>query len=183
MVGERIGIAGLRPGTADLLLDFSESGFDFPACAIALDDLRNGQGQVGGGHRRDPLGAPVDPDHAHLAAQGLEHDGLLGGHQVAHPTVEVERIGPRGGPQFGLHRLDAAQTLTVRAGSSGAFRHGRRPVVEDRVHAQAREQMGTGAERPAQQVEQAVVAELVVGDHRDRCPRNDPAKLWIRRTA
>ncbi|WP_200389695.1 hypothetical protein [Thiocapsa imhoffii] len=31
MVGDRIGIAGLRPGTADLLLDFSESGFDTPS--------------------------------------------------------------------------------------------------------------------------------------------------------
>jgi hypothetical protein len=43
--------------------------------------------------------------------------------------------------------------------------------------------MGTGAERPAQQFEQAVVAEPAVGDHRDRCPRNDPEKLRIRRTA
>jgi hypothetical protein len=31
MVGDRIGIAGLRLGTADLLLDFSESGFDTPS--------------------------------------------------------------------------------------------------------------------------------------------------------
>jgi hypothetical protein len=32
--------------------------------ALDLDDLRNGQGQVGG-HQGDPMGAPVDPDHAH----------------------------------------------------------------------------------------------------------------------
>jgi hypothetical protein len=30
MVGDRIEGAGLRLGTADLLFDFSESGFDFP---------------------------------------------------------------------------------------------------------------------------------------------------------
>jgi len=31
MVGDRIGVAGLRLGTADLLLDLSESGFDTPS--------------------------------------------------------------------------------------------------------------------------------------------------------
>jgi hypothetical protein len=42
MVGDRIGVAGLRLGTADLLLDFSKSGFDFPARAVNFNYLRNG---------------------------------------------------------------------------------------------------------------------------------------------
>jgi len=30
MIGHGIGIAGLRPGTADLLLDLAKSSFDIP---------------------------------------------------------------------------------------------------------------------------------------------------------
>ena len=36
MIGDRIGVAGLRLGTADLLLDLAESGFNFPARPIDI---------------------------------------------------------------------------------------------------------------------------------------------------
>ena len=48
--------------------------------------------------------------------------------------------------------------------------------MEHRVHAQTREQLGTAAERLAQGLEQAVVAEPAVGDHQDRRPRPDPGE-------
>jgi hypothetical protein len=31
MIGDRIGVAGLRLGAADLLLDFAKTGFDTPS--------------------------------------------------------------------------------------------------------------------------------------------------------
>ena len=42
MIGHGIGIAGWRLGTADLLLDFSKSGFNFPARAIVFNNLCDG---------------------------------------------------------------------------------------------------------------------------------------------
>ena len=43
VIGHGIGIAGLRLGTADLLLDLAKSGFNFPARAIIFNNLRNGE--------------------------------------------------------------------------------------------------------------------------------------------
>jgi hypothetical protein len=44
VVADRLRMAGLRFGTADVVFQFLEQGFDFPAGTIILNDLSNGQG-------------------------------------------------------------------------------------------------------------------------------------------
>jgi len=43
VIDHGMGITGLAFAAANILFDLFETGFDFPPCAIVLDDLFNGQ--------------------------------------------------------------------------------------------------------------------------------------------
>ena len=42
VVADGVGVAGLGVRAADLLFEFFEAGFNFPSCAVDLDDFLNG---------------------------------------------------------------------------------------------------------------------------------------------
>ena len=52
VIGHRVGVAGLGVGAADLLLDLSETGLDFPPGGIVFDDLLDAEIATRG-HQRD----------------------------------------------------------------------------------------------------------------------------------
>ena len=47
VIYDGMGIAGLALIAADVLFDLFETGFDFPPCAIVLDDLFGSQIDIG----------------------------------------------------------------------------------------------------------------------------------------
>ncbi len=59
-------ISALGFGTADLLFEFLETGFNLPTGAIVLNDLLDGKGKVGT-EECDPSSFAVDPQNAHRA--------------------------------------------------------------------------------------------------------------------
>ena len=48
MIDDGMGFPVLTLGAADFLFDFFETGFNFPSSAIVLNDLLNGQIEIGG---------------------------------------------------------------------------------------------------------------------------------------
>ncbi|SEQ98338.1 hypothetical protein SAMN05421690_10055 [Nitrosomonas sp. Nm51] len=54
MIGNGMTVSGLAFSATDFLFDFLETSFYFPACAVVLDDLLDGEIQVGG-KERNPL--------------------------------------------------------------------------------------------------------------------------------
>ena len=87
MVHDRIGIAGLGFAAPDVLFNFFETGFNFPPCAIVLDDLRGGQVEISR-EKGDPLRFTKDLDYPHGALDGLEHDHFCGGHDLAVTSIK-----------------------------------------------------------------------------------------------
>ena len=62
VIHDGMGITGLAFATADVLFDLLETGFDFPPCAIVLDDVFSGQIEIGR-EEGNPLCFTKDPDH------------------------------------------------------------------------------------------------------------------------
>ena len=91
MIGDGMGIACLAFVTAKVLLDFLETGFDFPPSTIVLDDLFNRQIQVSR-KEGNPLCFTKDPDHADRAFEGLEHNNLRRGHDLAVMSIEKHTV-------------------------------------------------------------------------------------------
>jgi hypothetical protein len=60
VIADRVRIACLGIGTPDLLFDFPEAGFDFPARRIMFHDLLDAEREVRG-HQGDPLRLAADP--------------------------------------------------------------------------------------------------------------------------
>ena len=87
VIHDCIGIAGLAFAAPDVLFDLFATGFNFPPCAIVLDDLRGGQIEISR-EKGDPLRFTKDPDYPHRALEGLEHDYLCGGHDLAVTSIK-----------------------------------------------------------------------------------------------
>ena len=92
VIVDGMGIARLGFATANVLLDFLETGFDFPPGAIVLDDLFNRQMQVSR-KEGNPLCFTKDPDHADRAFERLEHDHRCRGHHLAVMSIEKHAMG------------------------------------------------------------------------------------------
>ena len=91
VIHDGIGIAGLAFAAADVLFDLFETGLNFPPCAIVLDDLCSGQIEVSR-EKSDPLSFTKDPNHPDRAFEGLEHDNLAIGHELAVMSIEKHTV-------------------------------------------------------------------------------------------
>ena len=87
VIHDCIGIAGLAFAAPDVLFDLFETGFNFPPCAIVLDDLCGGQIEISR-EKGDPLCFTKDPDYPHRALEGLEHDHFCGGRDLAVTSIK-----------------------------------------------------------------------------------------------
>ena len=92
VIGDGMGIARLTFATANVLLDFLETGFDFPPSTIVLDDLFNRQIQASR-KEGNPLCFTKDPDHADRAFERLEHEHRCRGLHLAVMSIEKHAIG------------------------------------------------------------------------------------------
>ena len=154
MIGHRIGVAGLGMSAADLLLDLSETGLDFPARGVVFHDLFDAEREVGG-HQRDPLALAVHPHDVRAATQGLERHDPLGGQHLAQGAVHVHGVDLGLFAQCRGHVCRAAKTFAVFPRSSRATRDRLGDGVEDGIAAQARKQVGASAQAFAQRLESA----------------------------
>ena len=99
VIGDGESVAGLGALAANLLFEFLEGGFDLPPCGIELDDLFDGEVQIGG-EEGQPLGAAVNPDDPYLALDGFEHGYGGVGLDGSRFSVGIDRI------RFGLLTMD-----------------------------------------------------------------------------
>ena len=125
---------------------------DFPARGIIFHDLRHAEVEIGG-HQRHPLGLAIDPDHAHRAAQGLEHHHLVGGEHRAHGAVDMPCVGLRLRPHRRRPLGGRAQALALLARPPGLARARRWPGEQGGIHPPAREQLHARAQGQAQRLE------------------------------
>ena len=91
VIHDSIGIAGLAFAAPDVLFDLFETGLNFPPCAIVLDDLRGGQIEVSS-KKSNPLRFTIDPDYPDRAFEGLEHNNLRRGHDLAVMSIEKHTV-------------------------------------------------------------------------------------------
>ena len=91
MIDHGMGIAGLAFTAADVLFDFFEAGFDFPSCALVLDDLFGSQIEIG---RKEcnPLGLTKDPDYPDRTFECFKHDHFCRGHDLAVMSIEKHTV-------------------------------------------------------------------------------------------
>jgi len=109
---------------------------DFPAGGIIFHDLFDAEVECGR-HQRHPLRLAIDPNHAHRAAQGLEHHHLVGGEHRAHGTVDRHGIRLRLGAPAGGQRGGRAQVLAILARPPSLARARRWPGEQGGIHPQA----------------------------------------------
>ncbi len=91
VVHDSIGIASLALAASNVLFDLFETRFNFPPCAIVLDDLHCGQIEIGR-EKGDPLSFTKDPDYQDRAFKGIEHDHFCRGHDLAVMSIEKHTV-------------------------------------------------------------------------------------------
>jgi len=91
VIHDRIGIAALAFAAPDVLFNFFETGFNFPPCAIVLDDLCGGQIEISR-EKGDPLCFTKDPDYPHRTFERFEHDEFCRSKDLAVMSIEKHTV-------------------------------------------------------------------------------------------
>jgi len=87
VIHDAMGMTCLAFAAPDVLFDLFETGFNFPPCAIVLDDLFSGQIEVGR-EEGNPLCFTKDPDYPDRTFEGLEHAHFCRGEHRAVMAIE-----------------------------------------------------------------------------------------------
>jgi len=67
-----MGIARLAAAAIDFLFEFLKAGLDLPTGGIELNDIDDGQGEIGS-EEGYPLRPPINPDNAYQAFEEWQH--------------------------------------------------------------------------------------------------------------
>lgn len=91
VIHDSMGIAGLAFTAADVLFDLFKTGFDFPSCAIVLDDLFGSQIEIGR-EEGNPLCFTKNPDYPRRTFDRFEHDEFCRGKDLAVMSIEKHTV-------------------------------------------------------------------------------------------
>jgi len=112
----------------------------------------------------NPLGLAIDPHNPYRAAQGLEHDHLLGGHHLPQGPVNMQGVGLRLGAQRRPQLARTAHALAILAWPPGLAWGGLGARVEGGSHPQPREELRACTQLLAQRLDHASDAKGIVHD-------------------